>query len=166
MFSNHLDAQQALNKLVGAGFALSQLYVVEDIDCEEMLGDAELKRRIEDIKNNAECERGTGATIIGIMLGAISGSLLGIGLLPIPVVGLVAVGTSMTVLATTLAGAGLGAVICGLGGAITGLEISQDQTRVERKDFWQGKYLVMVDGTADDVYRALSLLRHLYSSQV
>jgi hypothetical protein len=166
MFSNHLDAQQALNELIGAGFPVNQLYVVaQDTEHEEMLC-IELKERMEEIESKDQYGKATGGTLTGTLLGAIAGSLVGIGVLSVPGVALVAVGSSLTALATTLTGAGLGAVICGLIETIAGSGICQDTTTDEQEDFWRGKYLVMVEGTEEEVRRASWLLSHSLSGTV
>jgi uncharacterized protein YcfJ len=164
MFSNHVDAQQALNELVGAGFLVNQLYVVaQDTELEEMLR-IELKERMEEIENKDQYGKATGGTLTGTLLGAIAGSLVGIGVLSVPGVTLVAVGSSLTALTTTVTGAGLGAVICGLIETIAGSGICQDTATHKQEDCCRGKYLVMVEGTDDEVRRASWLLSHSFSS--
>lgn len=78
----------------------------------------------------------------------------------------VAVATSGTALAATLAGAGIGVVSGGLISAKACLGMTKDQARVDSDRFFGCEYLVMVDGTDDEVCRADSILSRSYSSKV
>ena len=61
------------------------------------------------IRNETQACKANCAPLTGSMLGAISGCLVGIGILAIPGVGpILAIGTSGTAVVTTIAGAGIG----------------------------------------------------------
>jgi len=66
-------------------------------------------------------------------------------------------GATATALATALSGGAIGAAAGGLLGAIVGLGIPQ-QARVYNDRLSRGDYLVIVDGTDDDVRRAGGIL--------
>lgn len=163
-FPNRIDAEHALNELLGAGFPMAQIYVVStDVDRDQPRGGAEMS----DVGYTVQEGAARGATIAGSMLGAIGGCLMGIGMLAVPGVGaVVAVGTSATALVMTLAGAGIGLSCGGLIEALAGLGIFADRARVNGEPFSQGEYLVMVDGTDDEVRRAEYILSKSYSRKV
>lgn len=164
-FLNRIDAEHALNELLGAGFPMAQICVVStDVDRDQPRGGAEMS----DVVGYTVQEGvATGATIAGSMLGAIGGCLMGIGMLVVPGVGaVVAVGTSATALVMTLAGAGIGLSCGGLIEALAGLGILADRATVDGDRFSQGEYLVMVDGTDDEVRRAEYILSKSYSRKV
>lgn len=92
---------------------------------------------------------------------------MGIGVLVVPGVGpIVAVATSGTALAGTLAGAGIGLASGGLISALAGLGMTLGRASVESDRFSQDEYLVMVNGTDDEMSRAESILSSSYSSKV
>lgn len=156
IFKNRIDAERALNDLNSAGFTRDQISVVA-IDHDDLLNKACTRYHVE---NLAQEETGNCATIAGSMIGAIGGCLVGLGLLAMPGVGLVvAIGTSGTALATTLAGAGIGAASGGLIGALTNSGMTSNEARVGSDRKSQGEYLVMVNGTDQEVHRAESILR-------
>jgi hypothetical protein len=95
------------------------------------------------------------------MLGAIVGCLLGVGLLAVPGVGLVvAVGTSGA-LTATLAGAGIGLAIGGLIEALAGLGMTDSPARIDSDRLFRGEYLVIVNGTDNEVRRAEYILSRM-----
>jgi hypothetical protein len=91
-------------------------------------------------------------------LGGIGGLLVGLEALLIPGAGpFLAAGT----IATTLAGAGIGAAAGGLVGVLTGLGIPEEEARAYGERVSQGEFLVIVDGSEDEINRAGSILRDL-----
>jgi len=71
----------------------------------------------------------------------------------------VAGGALATALGSTLAGGALGATGGGLLGGLIGSEIPVDQAKVYTDNLSQGAYLVMLDGTQDEIGRAEEILR-------
>lgn len=150
IFFNQQTVAQVLNRLSNSGFSMEQIsVVVKQADIDEQLG------------GNRQffwyqAQTGT-ASIVGSMLGAICGCLVGIGILVVPGFGpLIIVGTSGTALVATLAGAGIGVVSGGLISALNNTVINLD--RVDSAHHSQIEYLVVVNGTDDEVRRAESIL--------
>jgi hypothetical protein len=84
---------------------------------------------------------------------------VGLGAIAIPGIGPVMLaGATATALATTLSGTAIGAVAGGLIGALIGLGIPEDRARVYSDRVSRGDYLVMVEGTDEDVRRAEAVL--------
>jgi hypothetical protein len=98
----------------------------------------------------------------GGILGGLGGLLVGLGALAIPGIGpVIAGGALATALATTAAGGAIGAAAGGLTGALVGLGIPDDKARFYNDRVARGDYLVMVDGTEDEIRRADTVLsRH------
>lgn len=159
-FSNRLDAEHALSELNSAGFTAAQISIVAKY------ADHEHQRDGAGISDCAGNDAHAGA-ITGGMLGAVLGCLVGLGMLVVPGVGfIVAVGTSGTAVGMTLAGAGIGVTGGGLISTLAGLVIPSNRARANIAPCLRGEYLLMVDGTDDEVQRAESILSKSCSSKV
>jgi hypothetical protein len=154
VFSSRHDAENALNELRTSGFSMDRVSVLaKNAEQGENIGGAEVSDR-----GDTEAKEGAGiGAVAGTILGGLGGLLVGLEALIIPGVGpFLAAGT----LATTLAGAGLGAATGALVGALTGLGIPEEDARAYSKRVSEGDYLVMVEGTEDDIRRAGSILQN------
>jgi hypothetical protein len=69
-------------------------------------------------------------------------------------------GATATAIATTVAGGAIGAVTGGLLGALVGLGIPEERARVYQDRISRGHYLILVEGTDDEISRAEAILRH------
>lgn len=163
-FSNRTDAEHAVSELNHAGFLAAQISIVAKYaDHEHQIDGVGTIYRA---KDEAQAKASVGE-ITGGMLGAVVGCLVGLGMLPVPgVVFILAVKTTGTALATTLAGAGIGATGGGLISVLAGLKILPSRAKVNRAPYLQGEYLLVVDGTVDEVHRAESILSRSCSSKV
>ncbi len=163
-FSNRLELEQALGELNRAGFLVAQISIVAKVaDRNEPLDSSKISAR-----TGAEAqEKAAIGAIAGGMLGAIFGWLASLGILMVPGVSLlVVVGTTGTALATIFAGAGIGAAGGGLILALATSEIPSKRATVARGSRWRDEFLVMVDGTDDEVHRARLILSRSSSSKV
>ena len=158
VFPSRRDAEQALNQLRNAGFSMDKVSVVaKDADREDDLAGASMSDRV---GNKADEGAGYGAATGGT-LGGITGLLVGLGALAIPGIGPVMLaGAAATTIATTVSGGVIGAVAGGLIGALIGLGIPEERARVYSDRVSRGDYLVIVDGTEDEVRRAEATLHH------
>jgi hypothetical protein len=159
VFANRRDAESALNHQRDSGFPMDKVSVIaKDADHNDRLGGADMSSRV---GNKADEGAATGA-VTGGALGGLGGLLVGLGTLAIPGIGpIVLAGAGATALATTLAGAGIGAAAGSLIGALVGLGIPEERARAYNERVSRGEYLVMVDGTADDIHRSQAI----YSNQ-
>ena len=166
-FTSRQQAEQALEQLYDAGFLTNRVSLVsKDSQLLEQLEEAIRNKQLaEDIRNNLYRYQGqTGHTpcamITGSMLGAILGSLASIGVLTMPgVAPTLAVGSVMSALASTIAGAGIGMAGGGIISACNNcmaknIKISRSQS--DRR--FGEEFLVMVDGTEEELHRAESIL--------
>lgn len=156
VFSSRQDAEYALNELRDAGFPMDRVSIVaKDIDRDRGFGDANVRDT-----NDTKTEEGaaTGA-VAGGVLGGLTGLLVGLGAIAIPGLGPVMLaGATATAIATTLSGGAIGAAAGGLIGALIGLGIPEDRAKVYSDRVSRGDYLVMVDGTEDEIRHAEAVL--------
>ena len=163
-FANRPDAEQVFNELKRAGVPTPHISIVplefKDAHHEEKLSNTKFNDLDED---NSQEEMGAmAATIVGSLLGAIGGCLAGLGLLLVPEFGFfLVVGTWGTPLFTTVAGAGIGAASGGLIHAVAGMETSENRVEVDFEHNSNAEYLVMVEGTDEEVDQAEFILERL-----
>ncbi len=156
-FTTRSDAEQALKHLYCAGFPITRLSLVNK--------ESELLEQLEEAIRKTQASRDTSATnapcamITGSIVGALGGCLMTIGILSIPgVAPAIAIGSAVgTALASTLAGAGIGLAtggvisVCNCPGVSSQRAINGDRLSPE-------EYLVIVNGTEQEVQRAKKLL--------
>lgn len=153
VFSSREEAEQTLNELKGVGFPMDNVSILaRDADEGEQLGGAELTDRI------GAKDVGAATGVVGEIAtnSALGSVLVGLSSLAIPGVGpVIAAGSIATALVATVAGTGIEAVaIGGVVRALTDLGIPEEQARVYSDRLHQGKYLVIVDGSQDEISRA------------
>lgn len=156
IFPTRLEAEDALNDLRDAGYPMNRVSVIaRDADRQDDIAGVDVKDRV---GNKADEGLATGA-VTGGTLGGITGLLVGLGTLAIPGVGpILLAGAGATTIATTLAGAGIGAAAGGLVGALVGAGIPEERARVYNDHVSRGAFLVVVDGTPEDIRRAETIL--------
>lgn len=76
----------------------------------------------------------------------------------IPGLGSIAVAGAHAALAGTFVGGFYGAGAGGIIGAVIGNGVSQEQAKAYSDRLSEGDYLVMIDGTDDEIHRAESIL--------
>lgn len=156
VFSSRQDAEDALKALRNSGFPIERVSVIaRNAGQQDSIAGANVT---DTVGSKADEGAGTGA-VTGTVLGGLGGLLVGAGALAIPGIGpVIAAGTIATTLATTALGAGLGAASGSLVGALSGLGIAEDRAQVYSDRVSQGDYLVIVDGTDEEVRLAESIL--------
>ncbi|MBW4658581.1 MAG: hypothetical protein KME15_07895 [Drouetiella hepatica Uher 2000/2452] len=166
-FSSHGDAEAVLRELRDSGFPMDRVSVVgRDIDRNSEISGAEASDRLSDAGRRAahDTEAGTGAktgAVAGGALGGLTGLLVGLGALAIPGIGPVMLGgAAATALATTISGGAIGAAAGTLVGGLVGLGIPEDRAKVYSDRVSQGSYLVMVEGSDEEIHQAELILSH------
>jgi hypothetical protein len=156
-FSNRADVERALTQLRDAGFDMNDVSVItrnDDNEPGEIAG-ADVK---DTVGNRAAEGTATGATT-GAALGGLTGLLVGIGALAIPGIGpVMTAGAVGTAIATTLSGGAIGAAAGGLVGGLIGLGIPKERAEAYDNVVRQGGYLVMVDGSQEEIDQAQRIL--------
>ncbi len=158
VFPNRRDAENALHELKNSGFPMNRVAViVKDADRDDQIAGAQVSDRVD---NKAEEGAAVGA-VSGGVLGGLTGLLVGLGTLAIPGIGpIMLAGATATTIATTLAGGAIGAVAGSLLGALVGLGIPEERARVYSERVARGQYLVIVDGTVEEIAKAEAILSH------
>lgn len=157
VFSHRQDAEDALYELRNSGFGMDRVSVINrDADPNDDIAGAEVRERVGDKSD----EGATVGAISGGALGGITGLLVGLGTLAIPGIGpIMLAGATATALATTLAGVGIGAAAGSLLGGLIGLGIPEERARVYNERVERGHYLVIIDGTDEEIARAEEIFR-------
>ncbi|MEM7595540.1 MAG: general stress protein [Cyanobacteria bacterium P01_A01_bin.83] len=157
LFYSRDEAEAALRALKDDGFDMNRVNVIAK-DADKVTESAGVEVAYDEGNNAAE-GAGAGATS-GAVLGGIGGLLLGLGTFAIPGVGpIIVAGEAASTIASTLAGAGIGAATGGIIGGLVGLGIPEDKAKIYSDRVGSGSYLVMVNGTDDDISRAEGILR-------
>ncbi len=155
VFRQRREAEAALSELRDAEFVMDNVSIigkdtgnnVNAVSATDMRG------------NKADDGAKTGAAT-GAALGGLGGLLVGLGALAIPGIGpVIAGGAVATALATTLTGGAIGAAAGGVAGGLVGLGIPEQQAQIYSDSINRGDYLVMVDGSEDEVRRAEPILK-------
>ncbi|MBD2040951.1 general stress protein [Microcoleus sp. FACHB-672] len=153
VFSERQQAEQALNELKASNFSMDKVSLIAK-ETEE--GDQVSGTQVSERIGNQNVESGTAVVADAATSSAWGSVLVGLGSLAIPGLGpLIAAGSVGVALVTTLAGIGLGTLATGnLVKALTDLGISQESASAYADSLEQGNYLVIVDGTQEEIGRA------------
>ena len=159
VFPHRREAESALHELRDSGFPMDRVSIIKrDADEHDNLAGSEVRDRVEDSKADDGAKKGA---VSGGVLGGLTGLLVGLGTLAIPGVGpIMLAGATATTIATTLAGTAIGAVTGGLLGALIGLGIPEEQARVYNDRVAKGDYLVIAEGTNEELAKVEAIFRH------
>jgi uncharacterized protein (TIGR02271 family) len=162
VFPTRESAEDALHALKNSGFGMEKVSVVaQDADRRDGIAGADVKKKVgnKNVGNKADEGAEVGA-LSGGTVGGLTGLLVGLGLLAIPGIGPVMLaGEVATTLATALAGGAIGAAAGGLLGGLVGLGIPEKRAKAYSDSVAKGNYLVIVDGTEDELQRAEAILK-------
>lgn len=162
VFSKRQDAEIALGELRDSNFPMDRVSVItQDAAREDDIAGLDVSGDVQQSSGNKADEGATTGAITGGALGGLTGLLVGLGTLAIPGVGpILLAGAAATTIATTLAGGAIGAVAGSLIGGLVGLGIPEERARVYNDRVSQGGYLVIVEGTDEEISRAEAILHH------
>ena len=165
VFPNYHSTEQALRKLQSIGYAMARVSVIgqdsEDLNRSGQGSDVQLQdiQTIQDDDTHADDGATTGG-VAGGAVGGLAGLLVGLGTLAIPGVGpIMLAGVAATAIASTIAGGAIGVATGSLLGGLIGLGIPEDRAKIYNDQIVSGHYLVIVDGTDDDIARAEPILK-------
>lgn len=153
---NREAAESALDALKKSGFTAEKVSLIaKDTERNDQLNNADVSDAVAE-----QAEEGAAAgAVTGSALGGLGGLLVGLSTLAVPGVGpVLAAGTVGTVLATALAGSGIGAASGSLAGAFAGIGIPNDQADVYGDRISQGDYVLLVEGTDEEIRQAELIL--------
>jgi hypothetical protein len=159
-FTSYELAENALRKLKQTGFLMNQVSLIgKDINRHAESTGVHTNSTIAVSDLNAEADETGAATqagaAAGSALGGVTGLLVGLGAIAIPGVGpIMLAGAAATAIATTISGTAIGAAAGSLAGGLTGMGFSADRAQTYSDHVSEGRYLVMIEGTAADITRA------------
>lgn len=153
VFANHQEAEEALSELKNSGFLMEKVSLIaKQTEQDEQLAGTQVSDHIG--KQNIQSPTGVA---VDALTGSFWGTVLvGLGSLAIPGIGpVIAAGSLGLGLVTSAAGIGLEALQNGnLIRALANLGIAEEQARVYSDRLLRGNYLVIVEGTDDEIRRA------------
>jgi len=157
VFHNRSDVEQALRELGNSGLVMDRVSVIaRDGDHNGEIAGTPVTEKIGDKSD----EGAAVGAVSGGALGGLAGLLVGLGTLAIPGIGpIMLAGATATALATTIAGGAIGAAAGSLLGGLIGLGIPEERARVYNERVERGGYLVIIDGTDEEIARAEPILR-------
>ncbi|MBW4618028.1 MAG: DUF1269 domain-containing protein [Cyanosarcina radialis HA8281-LM2] len=154
VFRGRRETEVALEALRNSGFLMDRVSVIGK-DSNDKIAGKDVKTGV----GNKADEGAVAGAVTGGTVGGIGGLLVGLGALAIPGIGPVMLaGATATAIATTLSGTAIGAAAGSLVGALVGLGIPEDRARLYNDRISRGDYLVIVDGTDDEIRRAEAIL--------
>jgi hypothetical protein len=160
LFSNREVAEQTLKELKASGFSMDKVSIIaKDADQDKQLGGAQMSDHVGD----QDVGTPTGVVADALTTATWGGILVGLSSLALPGIGpILAAGSLGASLVTAVAGTGVGAVATGnLVRALADLGIPEAQARTYSDRLLAGNYLVIVDGTEDEIGRAEAIFSDL-----
>jgi hypothetical protein len=156
-FPNRQDAESAINALKTSNFPMNKVSLVaEDASQDEAMPISQK----EFIRNRTLKGLGLGALLVGT-LGAIVGSLVtAFAVKAVPGADPAALIGANSALGGAFAGAYYGIAAGGIIGALIGNGVSREKAKAYSDRVSKGDYLVMVDGTDDEIHQAEAVLRN------
>lgn len=156
-FSSREAAGQALDHLVFSGLPIAQIF---------LLGDGLEAERSQSSQLPADSYGAVTGTatglkkglVMGNLAGGATGLLLGLGLIALPGVGILA---GSSAIAFVLLSGGIFTAAGGLTGALIGLGLTSEQAKAYEQQISNGSFLLVVEGTPEEIDRAKSLLNAL-----
>lgn len=157
VFTKRKEAEQAINELKASGFPMEKFSLIaKDADKVEQVGEAEVSDRIGDQDVNSS----TGAVADTLTASTWGSFFVGLSSLALPGLGaVIAAGSVGVALTTSVAGLAVGAAATNnLIKALADLGIPEERARVYIDRLIQSDYLVIVEGTDNDIQSAQAIL--------
>ena len=159
VFSARDLAENAFDQLVLSGFPLSKLFLLgqtaEDNSSKhpQTIKPPAVPTQIGDLTGTATgLKKGL---VIGNVVGGTTGFLLGFGLLALPGMGHIVLASAI---ALTLISTGACTAAGGMIGVLIGLGLTSEQAKAYAKQIAEGKSLLVVEGTTQELLRAERIL--------
>jgi hypothetical protein len=164
IFSSYDTAETALIQLASAGLGMERVSLIgRDLERQVEVTGAKTSDTLtditnEEVRNRTAAEAAKNGAIAGTAFGGVTGLLVGLGALALPGVGPVMLaGAAATALAATASGSAIGATAGSLAGGLIGLNVPDERASMYSDRVAQGNYLVMIEGSENDLNRAESI---------
>jgi len=162
VYSSGDNAAIAFDHLILAGFSLNKVILVGQDSTQrphshigEITGIQRPQPHIGEITGTATgLKKGL---FFGNILGGTTGLLLGLGILALPGVGQIAL---MNAIAFTLLSGGVCTAAGGIIGVLIGLGLTSTQVTMYAQRVSLGQFLLILEGTKEEIFRAQQLLNH------
>jgi hypothetical protein len=155
LFPNRQQTESALSQLKAIGFPIDSVSVVVDHPKSEDAGLEDLTEASvqseEDFSTHRAIDRFEHGALVSGALGTVSGGIIAAGL--------IALSGGAGLLVGMAAGAFYGAVSGGLIGSAIGAGISDEQEKHYHDQLMKGYYLIVIQGTDDEISQAESVLK-------
>lgn len=157
VFSDEQNLKKALDELKAAGFDMNQVSVIaKDAEHPDQVSGV----RVTDPVSHETAKDAATGTVAGGVLGGLTGLLVGLVTVAIPGVGpVVFVGGEAAAIASALGGGAIGAAAGGLVGILANLGVPEEQAKKYSDRLSVGDYLVLVQGTDEQIQQAETILR-------
>lgn len=157
VYDSHTQAEEAVHKLAKAGFDMKTISILGK--------DCQTEEHVVGFFNAGDRARFFGK--LGAFWGGLAGMLFGSALLFVPVVGhIVVLGPIAATIAGGLQGALLAGGVSALVGALTAIGVPKDSVLRYETALKASKFLVIVNGSAQDIRRAHDVLTAAGSADV
>lgn len=157
IFSSREEAGMALDRIILSGFPLAQAFLLGKDGDESAQNPVSLKLSPPDFGTITGTATGLKKGMaIGNLVGGVTGLLLGAGLIALPGVGQLML---CSAIAFILVSGGICTAAGGLTGALIGLGLTSEQAKAYSRKVSEGSFLLIVEGTAQDIDRARHLLK-------
>jgi len=156
IFPSRETAGQAIDHLIFTGFPVAQVFLMgHDLNSSTL------------ISNSFSAITGTATGLkrgmfLGNLIGGTTGLLLGIGLIALPGVGQLMLSSAI---AFVVLSGGVCTVAGGLAGALIGLGLTSEQAKEYSKKVARGSFLLVIEGTGQNIERARYLVKDLDLSE-
>ncbi|RUT03284.1 hypothetical protein DSM106972_055920 [Dulcicalothrix desertica PCC 7102] len=157
VFASTDKVEQAVNALKASDFPMEKVSVIaKDVEKGESIGEAPLSDQIGE--QNVNTTGVVGDTLAGATWGSV---LVGLSSLALPGLGaILAAGSVGVALVASIGGVAVGAAATqNLVKALADLGVPEDRARVYSDRLQQSNYMLIVDGTKEDINRAEPILR-------
>ncbi|ACK73290.1 signal transduction histidine kinase (STHK), LytS [Gloeothece citriformis PCC 7424] len=150
-------AKQAIDELNNKGFTPDQIFLLtQDSNIPDQVKGTRITQKTVGHKGK---EGATTGAVTGGLIGTFTGILVGLGAAAIPGVGPILLASAeATALVTTLAGTLIGTAAGAIVGVLAGLGIPKKQAKIYDEHLQKGNYLVVVQGTPEQVSYAETLM--------
>ncbi len=144
----------AFDHLILSGFALNKVFLVGQDGIQPQAQRGEITGTATGLKKGL---------FLGNVLGGTTGLLLGLGILALPGVGQIAL---MNAIAFTLLSGGVCTAAGGIIGVLIGLGLTSTQATQYAQRVSLGQFLLILEGTKEEIFRAQQLLDSQKISQI
>jgi hypothetical protein len=157
IFSSREEAGIALDRLVLSGFPIAKVFLLGQDWGDSLQAPSTAKLSSANFGNITGTATGLKKGMaIGNLVGGATGLLLGAGLIALPGIGQLMLSSAI---AFILLSGGICTAAGGLTGALIGLGLTSEQAKAYSQKVSAGSFLLIVEGTAQDIDRARHLLK-------